>query len=102
MSHQFLLVLWPCEGVQCEIDKLTNLASPAFALPTTAEAMNYNSVITVGVVVLTAAWWLIHARKNYPGPKVMTMYIHEGQSVEEPLAAGGLNTEKQEKKDEKY
>lgn len=76
--------------------------APAFALPTTAEAMNYNSVITVGVVVLTAAWWIIHARENYPGPKVMTMYIHEGQSVEEPLAAGGLNTEKQEKKDEKY
>lgn len=80
---------------------LIHLSSPAFALPTTTEAMNYNSVITVGVVVLTAAWWVIHARKNYPGPKVMTMYIHEGQSVEEPLAAGGLNTEK-EKKDEKY
>jgi hypothetical protein len=79
---------------------LIYLSSPAFALPTTAEAMNYNSVITVGVVVLTAAWWVMHARKNYPGPKVMTMYIHEGQSVEEPLAAGGLNAEKD--KDEKY
>ncbi|KAI3399798.1 hypothetical protein diail_5595 [Diaporthe ilicicola] len=72
-----------------------------YALPTTSEAMNYNSVIVVGVVILTAAWWIIHARENYPGPKVMTMYIHEGHAVEEPLAAGGLNTEKQEKKDEK-
>lgn len=63
----------------------------AYALPTTAEAMNYNSVILVGVVALTAAWWLIHARRNYPGPKVMTMYIHEGQVVEAPLEAGGLN-----------
>lgn len=53
--------------------------------------MNYNSVILVGVVVLTAAWWLIHARKNYPGPKVMTMYVHEGQAIEAPLEAGGLN-----------
>lgn len=88
--------------IRAGIDMLTELSSPAFALPTTAEAMNYNSVITVGVVVLTAAWWVIHARENYPGPKVMTMYIHDGQSVEEPLAAGGLNTEKQEKKDEKY
>lgn len=44
--------------------------------------MNYNSVVLVGVVVLTAAWWLIHARKNYPGPKVMVMYVHEGRPVE--------------------
>jgi choline transport protein len=63
--------------------------------------MNYNSVITVGVVVLTAAWWIIHARKNYPGPKVMTMYIHEGRSLEEAGAAGGQNSEK-DKQDEKY
>lgn len=55
--------------------------------------MNYNSVILVGVIVLTAAWWLIHARKNYPGPKVMVLYIHEGQTMEAPLEAGGLNTE---------
>lgn len=102
MTRHFFRVLWPGEGVRCEVNVLTDLSSLAFALPTTAEAMNYNSVITVGVVVLTAAWWVIHARENYPGPKVMTMYIHDGQSVEEPLAAGGLNTEKQEKKDVKY
>ena len=39
--------------------------------------MNYNSVILVGVVALTAAWWLIHAVRHYPGPKVMTLYIHD-------------------------
>lgn len=59
--------------------------------------MNYNSVILVGVIALTAAWWFIHARKHYPGPKVMTMYITEGEMVEAPLAAGGLNTEKENK-----
>lgn len=59
--------------------------------------MNYNSVILVGVIVLTAAWWFIHARKHYPGPKVMVLYhIHEGRSVEAPVEAGGLNTEKKD------
>lgn len=53
--------------------------------------MNYNSVILVGVFAITAAWWLVHARRNYPGPKVMTLYIHEGRVVEAPLEAGGLN-----------
>lgn len=56
--------------------------------------MNYNSVILVGVFALTAAWWLIHARRNYPGPKVMTLYIHEGKVHEAPLEGqlpGGLH-----------
>jgi choline transport protein len=43
--------------------------------------MNYNSVILVGVVALTALWWVIHARKHYPGPKVMMMYIHDDKVV---------------------
>ena len=54
-----------------------------FVYPTTTETMNYNSVILVGVVALTAAWWLVHARKRYPGPKVMGLYIHD------VVAAGG-------------
>lgn len=75
------------------------IRASAYALPTTAEAMNYNSVIVVGVVVLTALWWLIHARKNYPGPKVMTLYINEyGDVVNGALDAGGLNTDGSEKK----
>lgn len=39
--------------------------------------MNYNSVILVGVVALTAVWWVVHARRNYPGLKVMGLYIHD-------------------------
>lgn len=61
--------------------------------------MNYNSVILVGVVVLTGAWWVAHAIRNYPGPRVMTLYIHEdGSTGVEPLAAGGLNSESVETK----
>lgn len=57
--------------------------------------MNYNSVILVGTVVLTAAWWIIHARRNYPGPKVMSLYIvHEGHAVETPLSASSQPAEK--------
>ena len=44
-------------------------------MPVVVELMNWNSVILVGVVLLTAGWWLIDG-KNYPGPKVMSMYIH--------------------------
>lgn len=75
------------------------LVKPAYALPTTAESMNYNSVILVGVVTITAAWWLIHARRNYPGPKVMTMYIVEGQQV--MRTSDGLNMSERERKREK-
>ncbi|KAI1342811.1 amino acid transporter [Xylariaceae sp. FL0016] len=48
-----------------------------YSLPTSPEAMNYNSVIVVGVVVLSAIWWLVHATRHYPGPKVMQLYIHD-------------------------
>ena len=45
--------------------------------------MNYNSVILVGVLVLTTAWWFIHAKRKYPGPKLAGMYV-AGQIVEIP------------------
>ena len=41
-----------------------------YALPVEVTTMNYNSVILVGVAFLTAFWWLVHALKNYPGPKL--------------------------------
>ncbi|KAF2415962.1 choline transport protein [Tothia fuscella] len=47
-----------------------------YALPVTNPTMNYNSVILVGVLVLTTLWWFIHGRKNYPGPKLATMYTN--------------------------
>lgn len=53
----------------------------AYAYPTDAETMNYNSVILVGVVVLSAIWWVLHAIRNYPGPKVMHLYIHDDSAA---------------------
>ncbi|KAF8175010.1 putative amino acid transporter [Mycena galopus ATCC 62051] len=41
-----------------------------YALPATVPAMNYNSVILVGCVVLTTFWWIIHGRGRYPGPRL--------------------------------
>ncbi|KAI0397363.1 amino acid transporter [Xylariaceae sp. FL0594] len=70
-----------------------------YALPTTAEAMNYNSVILVGVVVLSAVWWLVHATHHYPGPKVMELYIHDGVDISE--SAGHLEASQDEGKEKK-
>ncbi|KAF2182560.1 choline transport protein [Zopfia rhizophila CBS 207.26] len=46
-----------------------------FALPTTVKDMNYNSVILVGITVLTATWWFVHGARKYPGPKMTHMYL---------------------------
>jgi choline transport protein len=35
--------------------------------------MNYNSVIFVGLVALTAIWWVVHGARNYPGPHLPHM-----------------------------
>jgi choline transport protein len=52
------------------------ISSPlAYANPTTVQLMNYNSVILVGCVVLTAIWWFIHGSTKYPGPKVAHLYL---------------------------
>jgi choline transport protein len=50
--------------------------------------MNYNSVIIVGVVMLTAIWWFVHASRHYPGPRVMHMYINEGQVLVDMPGSG--------------
>lgn len=51
--------------------------------------MNYNSVILVGTVTVTGIWWLIHARENYPGPKVLQLYIH-AEGSDDRVAGGGV------------
>jgi choline transport protein len=56
--------------------------------------MNYNSVILVGVVVLTAIWWLVYGIKYYPGPRLTHLYVHDedssGQRVESKTAGTGF------------
>lgn len=39
--------------------------------------MNYNCVILAGVVMITTAWWFIHATKHYPGPTFNITHIHD-------------------------
>lgn len=34
-----------------------------------------NSVILVGVIVLTAFWWFVHGTRKYPGPKLAGLYL---------------------------
>lgn len=37
-------------------------------MPATAQNMNYTSVITVGLMTLTAVWWFFRGRSEYRGP----------------------------------
>ncbi|MCJ1417718.1 hypothetical protein MMC32_004063 [Xylographa parallela] len=46
-----------------------------YSFPPLVATMNYNSVILVGVLVITTAWWFAHARKHYPGPKLTSLYV---------------------------
>ncbi|KAF2637328.1 choline transport protein [Massarina eburnea CBS 473.64] len=50
-----------------------------FALPTSTQSMNYNSVILVGVVALTSIWWFVHAGKKYHAPIAARRYL-EGKT----------------------
>ncbi|KAJ6138212.1 Amino acid/polyamine transporter I [Penicillium samsonianum] len=38
-------------------------------LPATVQNMNYTSVIVVGLMVLTAFWWVFRGRRQYHGPQ---------------------------------
>ena len=41
-----------------------------YALPTSAQSMNYTCVITCGLAFLVGVWWMIHGRGKYIGPQV--------------------------------
>jgi choline transport protein len=49
----------------------------AFALPTSPDTMNYNSVILVGITTLTGIWWFIKGGKKYQAPNVVHRYLRE-------------------------
>jgi hypothetical protein len=55
--------------------------------------MNYNSVILVGVVALTSFWWMVHGTRNYAGPRLTHLYIHEG--VEQANHVSGMPAQSQ-------
>lgn len=47
-----------------------------YAYPVSSlDLMNWNSVILVGIVVLTIFWWIVHGIRKYPGPKLATLYV---------------------------
>lgn len=52
-----------------------------YALPTTAEAMNYTSVITMGLAFLVTVWWFVHGRTHYQGPSMVTFEEMEAESM---------------------
>ncbi|KAJ8127587.1 hypothetical protein O1611_g6049 [Lasiodiplodia mahajangana] len=73
-----------------------------YSLPTTAESMNYTSVVLAGIIALSAIWWLIHATHHYPGPRVMRLYIHEDSATSEVTdIQGSLDRRESPLKDEK-
>ncbi|KGO40238.1 Amino acid/polyamine transporter I [Penicillium expansum] len=39
-----------------------------FVMPATVQNMNYTSVITVGLMALTALWWFVRGKTEYRGP----------------------------------
>lgn len=69
----------------------------AYSIPTTSAAMNYNSVILVGVVALTSIWWLVHGIRNYAGPRLTHLYIHEGIEQVSQVAAMPVQSKSEEK-----
>lgn len=66
---------------------LTLALYAAYVYPTTVSSMNYNSVILVGVLFLTTAWWFIHGVREYPGPKLTRLY--DGGRVVDAIEHGG-------------
>ncbi|KAG6861811.1 hypothetical protein C0995_011692 [Termitomyces sp. Mi166 len=58
-------------------------------LPVTKDNMNYASVITIGVMVLSGLWWILGAHKHYHGPQ---SNLHEQASVQD-IAANSIETE---------
>jgi choline transport protein len=69
--------------------ELTGDLCAAYAYPTDAESMNYNSVIFAGVVALTGFWWVVHGIRNYPGPKLMHLYIHDDSTAPDASSPKG-------------
>lgn len=64
-------------GISCTLIVFFNIffCFP-YAYPvSTLSLMNWNAVILVGIVVLTAFWWAIHGIKKYPGPKLAALYV---------------------------
>nr|POE90639.1 choline transport protein [Quercus suber] len=65
----------PISVMNCELSILGSSSSFCFVLI----ILIGNSVLFVGVIMLTAFWWFVHGRRNYSGPKLAMLHL-EGQS----------------------
>jgi amino acid transporter len=52
-----------------------------YYLPTTADSMNYTSVIVVGLTVLISGYWVWKGRRDYIGPDLAFLRSIQGQEV---------------------
>ena len=52
-----------------------------FALPTTAQSMNYACLIWGGLTFFVALWWLVGGRKGYEGPTAIGGIVSEVEQV---------------------
>ncbi|KAL1661278.1 amino acid/polyamine transporter I [Schizophyllum commune] len=57
-------------------------------LPVTAENMNYASVITVGVMFMSALWYILGGHRHYKGPQ---SNLHQSRSLDGVDAIGEEN-----------
>ncbi|EPE03265.1 choline transporter [Ophiostoma piceae UAMH 11346] len=47
------------------------------ARPFDGTTMNYNSVIIVGIVIITAVLWFTHAVRYYKAPQLQVVFVHD-------------------------
>lgn len=63
---------YPVNAISCVLIVFFNIMFCfPYAMPVTADLMNYNSVILVGVFLIITFWWLVYGLRHYPTPKVL-------------------------------
>lgn len=51
------------------------------ALPVTVEAMNYTSMVLVGMVLIVLGLWIMVGRKKFRGPRISWEMLEEANRV---------------------
>ncbi|EYE92003.1 putative amino acid permease [Aspergillus ruber CBS 135680] len=75
-------------GVLCNVVSISwcLLAIPLFCMPTaipvSRDSMNYAVVVFVGIIIISAVWYIISGHKNYHGPPSEGLHIDSGESQE--------------------
>lgn len=52
------------------------------AIPVSRDSMNYAVVVFVGIIIISAVWYLISGHKNYQGPPSEALHMDSGESQE--------------------